>query len=237
VLFTKSLSPDSVAAVFVEPVLGEGGYVVPPPGWLSRLRALCDRHGILLVADEVQSGIGRTGKMFACEHWGVEPDILCSAKALASGMPLSAMIARADVMNWPYGAHGSTFGGNPVCCAAAQATLDVIEEENLLENATRVGGQLLDGLRGLAQNSRLIGDVRGLGLMIGVEFVADLETRAPAPAAAEQVVAECFRRGLLLLPCGPNSVRFSPPLTITPAQADAALEIFASALAAVENGT
>jgi 4-aminobutyrate aminotransferase len=237
VLFTKSLAPDTVAAIFVEPVLGEGGYVVPPPGWLSKLRALCDRHGILLVADEVQSGIGRTGKMFACEHWGVEPDILCCAKALASGMPLSAMIARADVMNWPYGAHGSTFGGNPVCCAAAQATLDVIEEENLLENATVVGERLLDGLRTLAQASRLIGDVRGLGLMIGVEFVADRETHEPAPVEAERVVGECFRHGLLLLPCGPNSVRFSPPLTITAAQADTALDIFASALRTVENDT
>jgi len=233
-LFQKSISPEEVAAVFVEPVLGEGGYVVPPPGWLARLRALCDRHGILLVDDEVQSGIGRTGKWFAAEHWGVEPDIVCSAKALASGMPLSAMIARAEVMDWPYGAHGSTFGGNPVCCAAAMATLDVIEEERLLENATRVGNRLLGRLRELARTSRLIGDVRGLGLMIGVELVKDRETKARAHEETEQVMMGCFRRGLMILPCGPNALRFTPPLVITEEQADRAVEIFAEALEEVE---
>jgi 4-aminobutyrate aminotransferase len=227
---------DEVAAIFVEPVQGEGGYIVPPPSWLSRLRALCDKYGILLIADEVQSGIGRTGKMFATEHWGVEPDIICSAKALASGMPVSAMIARDEIMNWPAGAHGSTFGGNPVCCAAALATLDVIEEERLMENAIRVGQRLLDNLRELAYESRLIGDVRGRGLMIGVEMVKDKETKSMAKEEANQVVLECFRRGLLLLPCGPNSIRFSPPLVITETQADAAFEIFAQSLAEVENG-
>jgi 4-aminobutyrate aminotransferase len=235
ILFARSISPDEVAAIFVEPVQGEGGYIVPPPGWLAKLRELCDRHGILMVADEVQSGIGRTGKLFACEHWGVEPDILCSAKALASGLPLSAMIAKEEVMSWPPGAHGSTFGGNPVACAAAQATLDVIENEDLLENATRVGMRLMANLRRLAQTSRLIGDVRGLGLMIGVELVRDKETKIPAAAEAEQVVLECFQRGLLTLPCGPNSIRFSPPLIINEAQADRAFEIFADALAAVES--
>jgi 4-aminobutyrate aminotransferase len=233
-LFAQAISPDEVAAIFVEPVLGEGGYVVPPPGWLARLRALCDRYGILLVADEVQSGIGRTGKMFAIEHWGVAPDILCSAKALASGMPLSAMIAREELMSWPPGAHGSTYGGNPVCCAAAQATLDVIEDEGLVENAARVGGQLLDSLRGLAKTSRLLGDVRGLGLMIGVELVRDQETKEMAEAETDRVILECFRRGLLLLPCGPSSIRFSPPLIINEEQAQTAFEIFAQAVGAVE---
>jgi 4-aminobutyrate aminotransferase len=233
-LFTRTMAPEEVAAIFVEPVQGEGGYIIPPPSWLSRLRALCDRYGILLVADEVQSGVGRTGKMWAVEHWGVEPDILCSAKALASGMPLSAMIAREEVMSWPPGAHGSTFGGNPVCCAAAQATLDLMEEEGLLANASLVGDRLLGGLRELAEESHLIGDVRGLGLMIGVELVKDKETKAKGKGEANQVVQECFKRGLLLLPCGPNSVRFSPPLILTPAQADIALEIFAQALATVE---
>jgi 4-aminobutyrate aminotransferase len=235
ILFARSISPDEVAAIFVEPVQGEGGYIVPPPGWLAKLRELCDRHGILLVADEVQSGIGRTGKLFACEHWDVEPDILCSAKALASGLPLSAMIAKEKVMSWPPGAHGSTFGGNPVACAAAQATLDVIEIEDLLENATRVGMRLMANLRQLAQASCLIGDVRGLGLMIGVELVRDKETKIPAAAETEQVVLECFQRGLLTLPCGPNSIRFSPPLIISEEQADTAFEIFADALAAVES--
>ena len=234
-LFGRILAPEEVAAVFVEPVLGEGGYVVPPPGWLPKLRALCDRHGILLVADEVQSGLGRTGKMWATEHWDVEPDILCSAKALASGMPVSAMIARAEVMSWSPGAHGSTYGGNPVCCAAAQATLDVIEEESLLENAARIGGQLLGQLRRLAAESRLIGDVRGLGLMIGVELILDKEVKTRAKQEADRLVQECFKRGLLLLPCGPNSVRFSPPLILTAAQADTAFEIFAAALAHLED--
>ncbi|MGQ9598564.1 MAG: acetyl ornithine aminotransferase family protein [Anaerolineae bacterium] len=235
VLFAKAIAPEEIAAIFVEPVQGEGGYIVPPPGWLSRLRALCDRYGILLVADEVQSGMGRTGKMWAVEHWGVEPDILCVAKALASGMPVSAMIARQEIMSWSPGTHGSTFGGNPVCCAAAQATLDVIEGEGLLENATRVGQRIMNGLRELAEESWLIGDVRGLGLMIGVELVQNKETKLPAAQAAESIVKECFKRGLLVLPCGPNSVRFSPPLILTEFQADIALEIFADALAEVES--
>jgi 4-aminobutyrate aminotransferase len=233
-LFARTIPPEEVAAVFVEPIQGEGGYVVPPDGWLPRLRALCDRYRILLVDDEVQAGIGRTGKMFAIEHWNVAPDILCSAKALASGMPLSAMIAREEVMSWSHGAHGSTYGGNPVCCAAAQATLDVIEEEGLVENAARVGRRLMDNLRTLAAQSRLIGDVRGLGLMIGVELVRDKNTKEMAAEEAQEVVRACFERGLLLLPCGPNAIRFSPPLIISAAEADKACEIFAAALAEVE---
>jgi 4-aminobutyrate aminotransferase len=233
--FAHSVAPEEVAAVFVEPVLGEGGYVVPPPGWLEKLRALCDKYGILLVADEIQSGLGRTGKMWAVEHSDVVPDILCSAKALASGMPVSAMIARSEVMSWRPGAHGSTFGGNPVCCAAAQATLDVIEQEGLLENATRVGQRLLDNLRELAEESHLIGDVRGLGLMVGVELVLDKEAKLRANEKAREVVQECFKRGLLLLTCGPNNVRFSPPLTITEGEAGTAFQIFADALAQVEH--
>jgi 4-aminobutyrate aminotransferase len=233
-LFARSFPADEVAAVFVEPVQGEGGYIVPPPNWFSRLRALCDKYDILLVADEVQSGMGRTGKMFASEHWGVEPDIICLAKALGSGMPISAMIARADIMDWPPGTHGSTFGGNPVCCAAALATLDVIEQENLLENANCVGQRLLGKLHELAQESHVIGDVRGLGLMIGVELVKDREAKTMAKEIADQVMLECFKRGLLLLTCGPTSIRFAPPLTITEAQADTAFEIFAKALKDVE---
>jgi 4-aminobutyrate aminotransferase len=234
VLFARSIPAEEVAAIFVEPVQGEGGYIVPPPGWIARLRELCDRHGILLVDDEVQAGIGRTGKMFAIEHWDVQPDIVCVAKALGSGMPISAMIASEDIMSWPRGAHGSTFGGNPVACAAALATLDVIEEERLLHNATRVGQQLLQNLRDLAEESHTIGDVRGLGLMIGVELVKDKTTKVYAKQEAQQVVLECFKRGLLLLPCGPSGIRFAPPLILTKAQADTAFQIFAEALTTVE---
>jgi 4-aminobutyrate aminotransferase len=233
--FSRSIPPEQVAAIFVEPVQGEGGYVVPPPGWLEKLRALCDRYGILLVADEIQSGMGRTGKMLAVEHWGVAPDITCLAKALGSGMPISATIARESIMDWPPGAHGSTFGGNPVCCAAAQATLDVIEGENLPQRAARLGAHLLANLRDLATESRLIGDVRGLGLMIGLELVRDKETKARAREEAQQVVQECFQRGLLLLPCGQSGLRFSPPLTVTREEIDTAFEIFAAALAEVES--
>ncbi len=234
VLFARTVHPDEVAAIFVEPIQGEGGYIVPPPGWLARLRALCDKYGILLVADEVQSGVGRTGKFFSVEHWDVEPDIVCSAKGLASGMPVSAMIAQDDVMDWPSGTHGSTFGGNPVACAAALATIDVIEQEKLMENAVLVGGRLMANLRELAEESRLIGDVRGLGLMIGVELVKDKGTKARAKQEAKEVTLECFKRGLLLLTCGPNSIRFAPPLVISEAQAEVAFQIFAEALAEVE---
>lgn len=234
VLFARSIPPDEVAAIFVEPVQGEGGYIVPPDGWLAKLRALCDKYGILLADDEVQSGIGRTGRMFAVEHWGVTPDIVCLAKALASGMPLSAMITREEVMTWPPGAHGSTYGGNPVCCAAAQATLDVIEEEGLMEKASRLGARLMNNLHDLAEESRLIGDVRGLGLMIGVELVKDKVVKTKAKKERDEVILGCFQRGLILLPCGDNSVRFSPPLIITEAEADTAFEIFADALVEIE---
>ena len=233
-LFAHTLPPEEVAAIIVEPIQGEGGYIVPPVGWLPRLQALCNRYGILLVADEVQSGMGRTGKMFAVEHWNVTPDILCLAKAIASGMPLSATIASDGVMSWPPGAHGSTFGGNPVSCAAALATLDVIEEEGLIQNAKLVGNYLLQCLRKIAEESRLIGDVRGLGLMIGVELVKDKITKTPARDEMNAVVNACFKRGLIILPCGPNSIRFSPPLTLSMAEADIALGIFSEAIAEVE---
>jgi 4-aminobutyrate aminotransferase len=233
-LMARTIPPDEVAAVFVEAVQGEGGYIVPPDGWLQKLRALCDRHGILLVDDEVQAGIGRTGRMFASEHFGVVPDMICSAKALGSGMPISALIARDSVMTWPPGAHGSTFGGNPVCCAAALATLDVIDDEGLLENAGRIGGRMLNRLRELAESSELIGDVRGLGLMIGIELVRDKVTKERAKAETDALMMACFERGLLTLPCGPNSLRLSPPLTLTEGQADAAMAILSDALADVE---
>lgn len=236
-LMARSIDPEEVAAIFVEPVQGEGGYIVPPNGWLAKLRQLCDKYGIMLVADEIQSGIGRTGKWFAIDHWDVVPDVVTSAKALASGMPISAMIAKESVMDWPPGAHGSTFGGNPVAAAAAIATLDVIEEEGLLENATTVGQRLKEDLQGLASSSRMIGDVRGLGLMIGVEIVKDKQSKEKAKDETNEIMLDAFKRGLMLLPCGPNSMRFSPPLNITSKEADKAFSVFAEAFDFVEKKT
>ena len=231
--FKHTMPPDEVAAIIVEPVQGEGGYVVPPARWFQRLRELCDRHGILMVADEVQSGIGRTGRMFAMEHFGVRPDIVTVAKGIASGMPLGLCIARAEVMDWPPGAHASTFGGNPVSCAAAEATLSLVEG-GLMENARRQGERLMAGLSRLAERHPLIGDVRGLGLMIGFELVTDRSTRLRATQETTRLVQACFERGLLVLACGENAVRLCPPLVIDDAQSDAALGILDEAFAAVE---
>jgi 4-aminobutyrate aminotransferase len=227
VLFLRMTEPGDVAAVFVEPIQGEGGYVVPPAGWLAALRDLCDRHGILLVMDEVQSGVGRTGLMWACEHDGVVPDILTAGKGLASGLPLAALIARDDIMQWSPGKHGSTFGGNPVACAAALATLDLVEH-GLADNAARVGAQLLAGLRDLSDRQPMISGVRGRGLMIGFD-VTDHDT-------AEAVEQACFERGLLVLTCGQRGLRMAPPLVVNAAQADTALAIVADACEAVAAG-
>jgi 4-aminobutyrate aminotransferase len=231
-LFARRLDPQSVAAVFVEPVQGEGGYVVPPRGYLRALSELCDRHGILLVCDEVQSGIGRTGKVFACEHEGIEPDILLAAKGLASGMPIGAIIAKGSVMKWGLGSHGTTFGGNPVCCAAALATLDIVTTE-LLPNVERMGERLLAGAQKLQQKHAAIGDVRGLGLMIGIEFVKDRATREPAPELVHELVLRAFRKGLLLLGAGKSSLRLAPPLVIDEYDVDTALRIIDETLGEV----
>ena len=226
VLFRHLVSPREVAAIFVEPVLGEGGYIVPPEGWLAYLRELCDEHGILLVADEVQSGMGRTGRMWAIQHFGVEPDILLSAKGIASGMPLGAMVAREELMTWETGAHGSTYGGNPLSCAAALATIELVEG-GLAENAAQVGAVLLEGLRGIRErHPDLVAEVRGLGLMIGVAF------RGHEQAVAVEQAA--FRRGLLVLGCGEDAIRMSPPLVFREDQAKTALEVFEEAIAEVE---
>ena len=198
-LFARQLDPRDVAAIFVEPIQGEGGYVVPPPGFLRALRALCDKHGILLVCDEIQCGVGRTGKMWACEHAGVEPDILLTAKGLGSGMPIGAIIAKDRSCTWESGAHGSTFGGNPVCCAAALATLDCRRAASSSPNARRAWASGSWRVRGCRRSIRRIGDVRGLGLMIGVEFVKDRATREPAPELARRARERAFERGLLLL--------------------------------------
>jgi 4-aminobutyrate aminotransferase len=221
VLFKRLVSPHEVAAIVVEPILGEGGYILPPEGWFRYLRELCTRHGILLVADEVQSGMGRTGKMWAMQHFGAEPDILLVGKGIASGMPLGAMVARDDLMTWEIGSHGSTYGGNPLSCAAALATIDLIEE-GLIENAERVGSFLLDGLRDMQGRRPLIKDVRGLGLMIGIEF-QDHDTMIAVEQAA-------FRRGLLVLGAGDDVVRMCPPLVFRIGQAETALEVFEEAV-------
>ncbi|OGQ82126.1 MAG: 4-aminobutyrate aminotransferase [Deltaproteobacteria bacterium RIFCSPLOWO2_12_FULL_60_19] len=227
VVFRHEVTPEEVAAIVVEPIQGEGGYVVPPPEYLGMLREICDRHGILLVMDEVQSGFGRTGKMFACEHWGVEPDILCAAKGIASGLPLGAMIAKSAVSTWPAGTHGTTFGGNPVACAAALATIELIEN-GLMRNAAEVGGYLKEKLTQLKTSHPSISDVRGLGLMLGVELARADGT--PDGQSRDRIVMTCFEKGLLLLGCGESTIRFAPPLIVTKSEVDVAVEIFRSAL-------
>ncbi|HEV8355541.1 MAG TPA: acetyl ornithine aminotransferase family protein [Gemmatimonadales bacterium] len=228
-LFARHLDPRDVAAIFVEPIQGEGGYIVPPPGWLAALRELCDRHGILLVADEVQCGIGRTGKMFACELAGIEPDILLAAKGLGSGMPIGAIIANESVSTWESGSHGTTFGGNPVCCAAALATLEVVERD-LLPHVKARGERLMAGLEGLAARHPVIGDVRGVGLMQGVELVADRATREPAGDLVHRLEAMAFAKGLLTLAAGRNVLRLAPPLVVDDGDVDIALEILGQCL-------
>jgi 4-aminobutyrate aminotransferase len=228
VLFKRMVSPTEVAAIVVESWLGEGGYVLPPAGWFAYLRELCDEHGILLVCDEVQSGMGRSGKMWAIEHEGVQPDIVVSGKGIASGLPLGAMIAREDLMVWELGAHGSTYGGSPLSCAAALATFDVIRDEDLMGNAKRVGDVFLTGLRDIASRHPLIRDVRGEALWIGLGF-EDHEKAAQVEIAA-------FRKGLLMLTCGDDAIRISPPLVIRESQAREALAIFEEAVSEVEAG-
>jgi 4-aminobutyrate aminotransferase len=223
-LFKRTVAPQEVAGLIVEPIQGEGGYIVPPPEFHHELRKLCDKHGILMIVDEVQSGMGRTGKMFAMEHWDVVPDIVCLAKGIASGMPLGAIIARANIMDWGPGSHASTFGGNPVSCVAALETIKLLEEE-LIENASVVGGYLKGRLGDLKANHRLIGDVRGLGLMIGVELVRDRATKEPANTERDEIVQDCFRQGLLMLGCGVSTLRFCPPLVVTKEHCDKAVAI------------
>jgi 4-aminobutyrate aminotransferase len=223
-LFKTILPPEEVAAIFIEPVQGEGGYVIAPTPFMQELRRICDKHGILLVADEVQSGIGRTGKWWAIEHTGVQPDIICSAKGIASGMPLGVMMSRADIMDWVPGSHASTFGGNPVCIAAALATLDVIEKENLLRNSAEVGAHMLRRMADWPKKHRIVGDVRGRGLMIGVEIVKDQKTKEYGAELRDKIVELAFERGILLLGCGPSTVRIAPPLVVTKDEADAAID-------------
>jgi 4-aminobutyrate aminotransferase len=232
-LFGGPVPAEEVAAIFIEPILGEGGYIVPPADFLPGLAALCRRHGILLVADEVQTGVGRTGRWWAVDHCGVVPDILVVAKGIASGMPLGAMIAPARLMTWPPGAHGNTFGGNPLSCAAGIATLDVIQDEDLLQNAASLGNRLMDGLSALAKQHELIGHVRGVGLMVAFEVVKDHEARAYAPELRDAVVDAAFDRNLLLLGAGKSAVRVLPPLNVDASEIDEVLDRLDQSLAAV----
>jgi 4-aminobutyrate aminotransferase len=222
-LFRTILPAEEVAGIVVEPIQGEGGYLIPPKAFLQELRRLADRHGILLIFDEVQCGMGRTGKMWAAEHFGVAPDIFTTAKGIASGLPLSAVIARSEIMDWPPGAHASTFGGNPVAVAAALATIELIEGE-LIANAASIGGHILDRLRNWPKRFRNVGDVRGLGLMIGFELVLDRETKERAPELRDLIQSLAFERGLLVLGAGRNTIRLCPPLIITRDQADWAVD-------------
>ncbi|HSF81666.1 MAG TPA: acetyl ornithine aminotransferase family protein [Anaerolineales bacterium] len=232
-IFGHLLPPEDVAGVLVEPIQGEGGYIIPPAGFFTALRELCDRHGMLLIIDEVQSGVGRTGKWWAIEHYDVEPDIVCTAKGLASGMPIGAMLAREHLMTWTKGAHGNTFGGNPISCAAALATIELIEQE-YMQNAQDMGEYLLDILEELKIRHPLIGDVRGKGLMIGVEFVQDRKTKVPAEKQRDRIVDLAFNSGLLLLGCGKSVIRISPPLSVTKPEIDEAMFVFEEVLTTAE---
>jgi 4-aminobutyrate aminotransferase len=230
----KYAPPEDVAAIVFEPIQGEGGYVIPPSEYFQRLKRLADKYGILLIDDEVQSGIGRTGKWFAIEHWDVEPDILCSAKALASGLPLGATIAKAKIMDWAGGSHASTFGGNPLSCVAAMAVIDVIKEERLLENATKQGAYIIKRLEELKDESEIVGDVRGKGLMIGVEFVEDKDSKKPAPQKANEIMMRSWKRGIAIITCGISTIRIAPPLNITRELIDSGLEIISDVVKEVE---
>ena len=229
-LFKTTLPPEDVAAIFVEPIQGEGGYIVPPDSFLQELRAISDRHGILLIADEIQSGAGRTGKWWAIEHAGVEPDIVLIAKGIASGMPISICMTRADIMDWVPGSHGSTFSGNPICIAAALATMDIIERE-AMANAATVGAAALERLKSWPSQYRIVGDVRGRGLMLAIEIVEDRISRKPAGALRDRIVDLAFQRGLLLLGCGENSIRLCPPLIVAQEETDVALDILEECIA------
>ncbi len=231
-LFKTTLPPEEVAAIFVEPIQGEGGYVVAPTIFMQELRKICDRHGILLVADEVQSGAGRTGKWWAIQHTGVEPDIICNAKGLASGMPLGIMMSKAEIMDWVPGSHASTFGGNPVSIAAALATMDVLEREGI-KNAEVVGRYMMNRLAKWPVELDLVGDVRGRGLMIGVEIVTDKKEKTQGGVERDRIVELAFERGVLLLGCGPNTIRIAPPLIVTKEQADIAMDVLEECISIV----
>jgi 4-aminobutyrate aminotransferase len=229
ILFQKTVPPLEVAAIFIEPIQGEGGYVVPPKEYLTEIQKLAKKFGILIVADEVQSGMGRTGKMFASEHFGFVPDIICTAKGIASGMPLGAIIARADIMDWPSGSHASTFGGNPIACAAALKTIELLEN-GLMDNATKMGQHLKQRLIRMMEKYPVIGDVRGIGLMVGMEIVKNQKTMEPDSKMRDKILDMAFYQGLIILGCGPNSIRFSPALIVNQDHVDCCLDIIENIL-------
>ena len=234
-LFHRYVPPNEVAMLIAEPIQGEGGYVVPPDGYFPRLKKLLDEYGILFAADEIQSGVGRTGKWFAIEHFDVVPDIVCIAKGIAAGLPLGVMASRAEIQDWTPGSHASTFGGNPVSCAAALAVLDVIEQEKLLENARTQGDYIMKRLNEMMADHPMMGDVRGKGLMVGIELVKDKYTKEYAKKETEEVMMKCFKKGVALVNCGINVIRLMPPLTITRDLVDASLEIFEESLSEIES--
>jgi len=221
----KYVPPEEVAGILVEPIQGEGGYVVPPPEYFQRLKRITDKYGLLFIDDEVQAGVGRTGRWFAIEHWKVEPDVVCIAKSIASGLPLGVIVSRARLMDWEGGSHASTFGGNPVSCVAALALIDVIKEEKLLENATKQGNYIMKRLENLKDEYEIVGDVRGKGLMIGAEIVENKKTKKPAKEKASEIMTRCWKRGIAIITCGVSTLRVAPPIIITRELVDAALDI------------
>jgi len=230
----KYVPPEEVSAILFEPIQGEGGYIVPPPGYFGRLKKLADKYDILLIDDEVQSGMGRTGRWFAIEHWGIEPDVVCIAKAMAAGLPLGATVTKADIMDWGPGSHATTFGGNPLSCAVALAVIKIIKEEKLLENATKQGSYVLERLREMQRKHALIGDVRGKGLMIGMEIVNGKGGKEHGVKETQEILVRSFKKGVALLPCGSSTVRIFPPLSITRDLIDKGLEIVEEAIEEVE---
>ncbi len=230
----KYVPPEEVAGILIEPIQGEGGYVVPPPEYFQRLKKIVDKYGLLMIDDEVQSGVGRTGRWFAIEHWKVEPDIVCVAKAIASGLPLGTIVSRARLMDWEGGSHASTFGGNPLSCVAALALIDVIKEEKLLENATKQGNHIMKRLGNLKDECEILGDVRGKGLMIGAEIVEDKDTKKSAKEKASKIMLRCWKRGIAVITCGVSTLRIAPPIIVTRELVDAAMDIVEDVIKEVE---
>jgi len=221
----KYVPPEEVAGILLEPIQGEGGYVVPPPEYFKRLKRIADKYGLLMIDDEIQAGVGRTGRWFAIQHWKVEPDVVCIAKSIAAGLPLGAIVSRARLMDWEGGSHASTFGGNPVSCVAALASIEAITEGNLLENATKQGNYIMKRLENLKDKCEILGDVRGKGLMIGAEIVEDKDTKKPAKEKASKIMMRCWKRGIAIITCGASTIRIAPPILITRELVDAAMDI------------